>query len=539
MAFSGSIPTDEELAVAIDEMMTRYFKPDEPGASIIVTRKGKPVFRKGYGMANVELGVKIEPHMVFRLGSITKQFTAVSILMLWEQGKLDFQDEITKYLPDYPMHGHRITIEHLLTHTSGIKSYTDTPDFLKMMRTDLSLEDLVNSFKPYPMDFAPGTKYHYNNSAFVMLGLVIERVSGMKYAEFIKKNIFEPLGMKDSYFDMPNPIIPGRVAGYKKNGDHYENCDYLSMTLPHAAGSLASSVDDMAKWDAALYTEKLVKQSSLKKAWTSYTLLDGTKTGYGYGWASAEFDGHRMITHGGGINGFITDGFRFPDDEVYVSILTNRGIMIPNDLAFRIGALATGKPYVDPQPVPMDPALYERYQGVFKLENMEYTIAVFTEGGKLYMTPPGDEKNEIFPLSETEFASAESIGRTLFVFDENGKVTTLIMKGFYGPGMKAFITDQPLPNQRKSIELAPDKIASYLGEYELAPGVNACFILEDGKLIVKVPGQKDQVLLAETETKFYMPELPVSFEFHKDASGQVTGMTLNQSGQTMDAKKVK
>ncbi|MEM5774203.1 MAG: serine hydrolase [Anaerolineaceae bacterium] len=539
MAFAGSIPTDEELAVAIDELMTRYFKADEPGASIIVTRKGKPVFRKGYGMANVELGVKIEPHMVFRLGSITKQFTAVCILMLWEQGKLDLQDEITKHIPGYPMHGHRITVEHLLTHTSGIRSYTDTPDFMKMMRTDLTLEELVNSFKPYPMDFAPGTQYHYNNSAFVMLGLIIEKVSGMTYAEFLKKNIFEPLGMNDTYFDMPNPIIPGRVAGYKKAGDHYENCDYISMTLPHAAGSMASSVDDMAKWDAALYTEKLVKQESLKKAWTSYTLLDGTKTGYGYGWASAEFAGHRMITHGGGINGFITDGFRFPDDEVYVSILTNRGIMIPGDIAFRIGAMAAGKPYVDPQPIPFDPALYERYQGVYKLENMDYTIAIIAEGGKLFITPPGDEKHEIFPVSETEFASTESIQRYIFALDENGKAKMITLKGFYGPGMKAMLTDQPLPNQRKSIELAPEKMAAYLGEYELAPGVNACFVFEDGRLIVKVPGQKDQVLLAESEEKFFMSELPVSFEFHKDAAGQVTGMTLNQSGHTMDAKKVK
>jgi D-alanyl-D-alanine carboxypeptidase len=449
MAVAGRFPSDEELAVQIDALMTEHFKTDEPGAALIVTRAGKTVFRKGYGMANVELGVRIEPHMVFRLGSITKQFTAVCILMLQEQGKLDVQDEITKFLPDYPTHGHVITIEHLLTHTSGIKSYTNIPEFMKMMRTDLTLEELVDSFKPLPMEFAPGTRYNYNNSAFVMLGLVIERASGIKYADFLKQYIFEPLGMRDTYYDMPNPIIPGRVAGYKKNGDVWENCDYISMTLPHAAGSMASSVDDMAKWDAALYTGQLVKQASLQKAWTPYTLKDGVSTGYGYGWAHSYFGGYNMISHGGGINGFITDGFRFPDEQVYVCILTNRGIPIPNDLAFRIGALAVGNPYQDPEPVPFDPSRYANYQGVFKLENMPYTIPVTVEGGKLHMAMPGDEKQEIYPLSDTEFAEKNSVSRLRFAFDEAGKVQSLTLIGFYGPGMKALITDEPLPAGKK------------------------------------------------------------------------------------------
>ena len=447
MAFPSNVPSDEKLAVIIEEMMTKHYKPDEPGASIIVTRKGKPVFRKGYGMANMELGVKIEPQMVFRLGSITKQFTTVCILMLMEQGKLDLQDEITSYLPDYPMQGHHITIEHLLTHTSGIKSYTSIPEFQKMMRTDLSLEELVDSFKPLPMEFAPGTRYNYNNSAFVMLGLVIEKISGIKYADFLKKNIFEPLDMQNTWFDMPNPIIPGRVSGYQVAGDKFENCDYISMTLPHAAGSLASNVDDMAKWDAALYTEKLVKQESLKKAWTPYTLQDGTSTGYGYGWAVSHFQDHNMIAHGGGINGFVTDGFRFPDEQVYVCILTNCARGIPDDLAFKIGAITVGKPYQEPRAIPFDPARYEHYQGVFRLQYMEYTVAVMAENDKLYVTMPGDEKVEVFPVSDTEFASKNSITRYRFAFDETGKVNTITVMGFYGPGMVAEITDQPLPTQ--------------------------------------------------------------------------------------------
>jgi D-alanyl-D-alanine carboxypeptidase len=442
---STKVLSDQELSERIDSMMLKHFKPDEPGASIIVTRKGKPIFRKGYGMANVELGVKIEPHMVFRLGSITKQFTAVSILMLMEQGKLDLQDEITKYLPGYPTQGHRITLEHLLTHTSGIKDYTNAPDFMKNSRADLELQALVDTFKPLPMDFAPGEQFSYSNSGYVMLGLIIEKVSGMKYAEFLQKHVFEPLGMANTYFDMPNPIIPGRVAGYQPAGDKFENCDYISMTLPHAAGSLASSVDDMAKWDAALYTEKLVKQSSLHKAWTPCTLNDGTSTGYGFGWGISTQHGYSMITHNGGINGFMSDAFRFPNEKVYVCILTNCARPSMKDMAFTIGAIATGKPYEEPVAIPFDPALYDNYQGVYRLRQMGMEVPVVREGDKLILMMPTGTNEELVPLSKTEFASKQSTYIYRFTLDENGRARSVRAVLISGPMMVADLTDKPLP----------------------------------------------------------------------------------------------
>ena len=539
MSSVNSVLSDEELVNVIDSMMAKHFKPGEPGASIIVTRHGKPVFRKGYGMANLELGVAIEPHMVFRLGSITKQFTAVCILMLMEQGKLDLQDEITKYLPDYPMHGHKITIEHLLTHTSGIKSYTNIPEIRTSMRKDMTLEELVDSFKPLPMEFAPGESYNYNNSAFVMLGLVIEKVSGMKYAEFLQKNIFEPLGMDHTYFDMANTLIPGRVSGYQVAGDKFENCEYISMTMPHAAGSMASSVDDMAKWDAALYTEKLVKQDSLKKAWTPFTLNNGVSTGYGYGWASAHYQGHDMITHGGGINGFITDGFRFPNEQIYVCILTNCMRLIPDNLAFKIGALAAGKPYQEPVAVPFDPAAYPRYQAVYKAQKIGVEIPVFVENEKLCVMMPGQEKDELIPLSETEFGSKKSINHVFFSFDEAGQAKSITVTGFYGPGMTAERTDAPLPNQRKTIQVDPAVLDQYAGEYELVPGMNISLTCSNGKLTAQMPGQPAFDLQAETEEKFFLLEAPVTLEFQKDAAGKVSGMLFNQSGQQMTARKIK
>jgi CubicO group peptidase (beta-lactamase class C family) len=539
MSSERKILPDEELVKTIDAMMSEYFKPDEPGAAIIVTRNGKPLFRKGYGMANLELGVAIEPHMVFRLGSITKQFTSVCILMLAEQGKLDFQDDITRFLPDYPTQAHTITIEHLLTHTSGIKSYTNMPEFMKFMRTDMSLEELIDVFKLQPMEFAPGTRFNYNNSGYVLLGAIVEKASGMTYTEFLQQNIFSPLGMEHSYFDMPSPIIPGRVAGYKPAAEGYENADYISMTLPHGAGSLASSVDDMAKWDAALYTEKLVKQESLKKAWTSYVLKDGTPTGYGYGWAVSNFQGHNMIIHGGGINGFVTEGFRFPEEKVYVSILTNRQKEVPNEMAFKIGALVAGKPYEEPVAMDMSPAAYKNYEAVYRNTPVGFDFPIMVEEGMLVAMMPTGSKETLIPVSKTEFATKGSVSRLIFELDDDGQAQSVTLRGFYGPGMVAVRTDEPLPSQRESIELDPAVVEQYAGEYELAPGQSIQFTLEEGKLIAHVPGQPAYPLWAETETHFFLKELPVKFEFQKDAAGKITGMVLNQGGRELQAKKVK
>jgi CubicO group peptidase (beta-lactamase class C family) len=334
-------PALKDNAAAIDELLKKTFNPGEPGAAVIVVKDGRVVLRKGYGMANMELGVQIEPDMIFRLGSITKQFTAVAILMLAEQGKLSISDEITKHLPDYPTQGHKITIEHLLTHTSGIKSYTSLPEWRPLWRKDVSLKEMIDMFKDKPMEFAPGERYKYNNSGYVLLGAIIEKVSGQPYQDFIEKNIFAPLGMKHSFYDNTQRIISRRVAGYSKSKDGYVNAEYLSMSWPHAAGALMSSVDDLALWDASLYTEKLVKQESLKRAWTPYVLGDGKPTRYGYGWAISTVEGHRAIEHGGGIHGFATSAVRLPEDRVFVAILTNRDSGAPN-LGHKIAALAVG-----------------------------------------------------------------------------------------------------------------------------------------------------------------------------------------------------
>jgi CubicO group peptidase (beta-lactamase class C family) len=226
---------DEALAGQLDQRLSDLFKPDAPGAAVLVVRGGEVILRKGYGLANLELGVPIQPEMVFRLGSVTKQFTAMAILMLSEEGKLALTDDITKYLPDYPTHGQTITIEHLLTHTGGIKEYSSVPTWPALSHTDVTPQELVAVFQNEPLDFAPGERWAYSNSGYILLGAIIEKVSGLSYAEFIQQRIFTPLGMTHSYYDDSTHLIPGRVAGYTPTADGYVNAEDLSMTHAYAA----------------------------------------------------------------------------------------------------------------------------------------------------------------------------------------------------------------------------------------------------------------------------------------------------------------
>jgi CubicO group peptidase (beta-lactamase class C family) len=528
---------NKALPTAINEVLEKTFKSDEPGAAVIVVRDGKVVFRKGYGKANLELGVPVEPDMVFRLGSITKQFTAVAILMLAEQGKLSLDDDITKFLPDYPTKGQRITIEHLLTHTSGIKSYTSLPEWLALWRKDLTVKEIIDLFKNQPMDFAPGERWSYSNSGYILLGAIIEKVSGQTYQEFVEKNIFAPLGMKHSYYDVTVRLIPRRVEGYSKANEGYQNAAYLSMTQPFSAGALMSSVDDLALWDAALYTEKLVKQQSLKRAWTPRLLNNGKSTHYGYGWSMSTYEGHPIIEHSGGVNGFATDALRMPADRIFVAILTNKDSMSPGAVAFEVAALAIGKPYQEPAAIKLTASQLDQYVGVYQLDEKEEVI-IRRDGEKLFANLPGGGRAEIIPSSETQFFIRDSLTRLSFSKNTAG-VTALVVHDRYGTDQVATKTDKPLPAPRKEVAVDAAIYEAYVGEYEIAPNFTITISKDGSKLMAQATGQPKLELFPESQTKFFVKEASVQIEFVVDGSGKATSLVVYQAGQSLPAKKVK
>jgi CubicO group peptidase (beta-lactamase class C family) len=415
----------DAAAAQIDALIAAAYKPDRPGAAAIVVKDGRTVLRKGYGLADLELRVPVEPDMIFRIGSVTKQFTATAILLLAERGKLAIEDPITKFLPDYPTRGETITIEHLLTHTSGIKSYTGMPAWRPLMMKDLSVAEMIEVFKNEPADFKPGTRWLYNNSGYFLLGAIIERISGQTYEQFIEKEIFAPIGMTHSFYGNNAEIIPRRVPGYEKRAGAYVNASYLSMTQPYAAGSLISSVDDLALWDAALSSGKVLTAASMRRMFTPYALANGASSGYAYGWGIENYDGHLVTSHGGGINGFVCSVVRFPDDHVYVAVLSNNASDDgnPGDLARRAAAIALGRPVTDPPATTLDVPALDALTGTYQAEGVPRRV-VTREGNRLFMIG-GGPRVELVPASATDFFVPNSLLRLTFTKDASGRATSV------------------------------------------------------------------------------------------------------------------
>jgi CubicO group peptidase (beta-lactamase class C family) len=530
--------TDEALTKQIDAVMSEIYRPNEPGAAIIVRKDGDTIFRKGYGLADLELGVPIEPDMIFRLGSITKQFTAVSILMLAEQGKLGLQDEITKFLPDYPTQCRRITVEHLLTHTSGIQSYTDMPKWLSLWRKDMTLQELIDIFKNEPMQFEPGERWAYNNSGYILLGAIIEKASGMTYEDFLDARIFKPLGMKQSYYGSAERLIPRRIPGYQKGKTGFINAPYLSMTQPYAAGSLLSSVDDLAIWSDAVFSGKVVRKEWLDKAFTPYKLKDGESTGYGYGWFISNYQGHRIIEHGGGINGFTTYEMTLPEDRIFLAILTNSAIegRTPEPRAVKVVGLALGKPEPERKVVALDAKDLEPLTGVYEHVSKEERY-ITREGVKLFSQVRGQGKSEMLAASSFEFFFKDNPAIIRFVKNAEGVVTGLRVQSRLGPARIYAKTAKPFPALKKAAAIDLKFFDPLLGDYELAPGLIVTIIKRDGKLISVATGQPEVELFPESETKFFLKDIDAQVEFVKDVSGKVTELLLTQGGRTMSAKK--
>jgi len=531
-----SIP---DLIRKMDELLQATYPSSDPGAAVIVMKEGQVLLRKGYGKANLELDVPVEPHMIFRIGSITKQFTVMCILMLLEEGKLSLQDEITRFLPDYPMQGRKITIEHLLTHTSGIQSYTGLPEWLPLWRKDMTLEELINLFKDRPMEFEPGEKFSYNNSGYILLGAIIEKISGKSYAAFVQERIFDRLGMTHSLYDDTARIVPGRVAGYALSNDGFANAAYLSMTQPYAAGSLASSVDDLARWDAALYTGELVRPETLSLAHQSYRLLDGSLTKYGYGWTVSDYEGFQFIEHAGGINGFLCGGVRVPAVRVYVALLTNLEAPKPDPdmLAFKLATMVIEKPYTAPTAIEMDVAALPDYVGVYSINEREER-EVTCEDGQLYSRRTGGMRLKLIPYARDTFFITEATDRFIFTRGEDGKVNGMQVERRLGPVERAPKVDKPLPQERLSIPLDSAMLPRYTGIFELAPGMAITVSLVDGILYAQAAGQEKLALLAESTLRLFPREVELTLAYEFDDQGNAVSLTLYQGPQTFVCKKV-
>ena len=430
---TAQAPADAQIVSKINEYMDAATRIDHFSGTVLVARDGKPVVSKGYGMANYEWSIPNAPDTVFRLGSITKQFTSAAIMLLQERGKLNVSDPVCKYVADCPAAWEQVTIKHLLTHTSGIPSYTAFPGFEKTALLPMKPAELLAEYRSKPLEFAPGEKFNYSNSGYHLLGLIIEKISGQTYEDFLVENIFKPLGLNQTGYDRTNRIIKGRAAGYDRDGDSVANTTYIDMWIPYAAGSLYSTTGDLLKWEQALYTEKLLTRKSLDEMFTPF------KGTYAYGWGVGKRFEHKSISHGGSINGFSTYLARYPDDRVTVIVLSNVQGASTEKIASNLSAIVFGAKYELPRErkvIMLPNEVLDKYVGEYRL-SPTITLTVSREGDHLMLGIVTQPKMELFAESETEFFLKAVDAGITFVKDDAGNVTQLLLRQGSGGGTPA------------------------------------------------------------------------------------------------------
>ncbi|MEP2670175.1 MAG: serine hydrolase domain-containing protein [Cyclobacteriaceae bacterium] len=329
----------------VDSLVQPYLDSAQlAGMAVAVYRGNEKLLLKSYGYADLEWGVELPVNASFEIGSVTKQFTGASILLLVEQGKLSLDDDMTKYLT-YNTGGRTVTIRQLLSHSSGIKSYTGLPFFQHFAQQNHNRDTLLRLVEKEGFDFEPGEMLHYNNTAFFILGLIIEKVSGVSYEEFVKTNLFDKAGMTNSYYCSESKIIKNKAHGYDTGEDGLVNAAYLDQTWPYAAGSLCSTVEDLVKWNAALHNGKILSDESYKEFLTPVSLNDGTVSHYAKGITVTDWNGRKMLEHGGGIYGFLSENCYYPDEDLSIVVLANTtGPVSPSDVAGEIANFVMGKP---------------------------------------------------------------------------------------------------------------------------------------------------------------------------------------------------
>lgn len=429
-----SISKAQEKLLRMEQIIQSSVTGQRFMGTVLVAQNDQVLLDKGYGYANLEWQIPDSPQAKFRLGSITKQFTAACILLLEERGKLKTDDPVKKYMPDAPAAWDKITIYNLLTHTSGIPSFTGFPDYRSTEAQPTTPEKLVARFRDKPLDFQPGEKWNYSNSGYVLLGYLVEKISGQSYKDFVQENIFKPLGMNDSGYDSNSAIILHRAYGYAPGPNGPVNAGYIDMSIPFSAGALYSTTHDLLRWEQGLFGGKLLSAASLKKMTTPF------KENYACGLGVRTVHGHAEIDHGGGIEGFNTELAYYPDDKLTIVVLANLNGDAPEAMASQLAAVMHGEKVVLPserKAITVPAGILEKYVGTYEIAPT-FSIAITLEGGQLMAQATNQPKFPLFAESETMFFLKVVDAQVEFFKDDKGNVTHLVLHqgGHDGTGTK-------------------------------------------------------------------------------------------------------
>jgi CubicO group peptidase (beta-lactamase class C family) len=537
MNAAPTINTNNTTSQKLEAYMTALQEEMNFHGSVLVAQDGKILLQKGYGMADVQKNIKNDKDTRFAIGSVTKQFTAMAIMQLYEKGKLSLDDKITKYIPDFT-NGKNITLHNLLTHTSGIYNYTNLPKLYSMNEKDTNVNSVINLIKNLPLNFNPGERFEYSNSNYLLLTYVIEKVSGLSYDVYLDNYIFRPLGMNNT-------------------GDCYQNGKYVLKTVGYAgflettpvndtiikpafgAGALYSTTGDLYKWDRALYTDKLLKKANLKKMFTGYSMMSAAYS-YGYGFMvgnSAQYGNE--IGHTGGTFSFTSVISRYVDKNVTIIALVNNASYDVMSLKDTLTNIVFGNKYEmpkGPKEVSIDKENYNNYIGKYTF-SIGGDIEITKDGDHLFAQIPGQDKFEILPESLSKFFSKQVEGELNFNFDKDNKVVGFSL---HQPGVDLMAVKQNESSKITTpIVIDQSILDSYVGTYDSGKGVIFTITTENGHLYSQLTGQDKYEIYAQTDTNFYYKVVPAEIDFNKNADGKIDSLTLKQGGVELKAVKTK
>lgn len=552
----------QTTAERISRLVERYHRTGKLNGSVLVAQNGDVIYRAGHGEADKSWGNPNTPDTRFRIGSVTKQFTATIVLQLVDEGMLRLDAPISDYLPEYPKEvGVKVTIHHLLTHTSGIPSYTDMPEFVdKHSRNPYTPQELAATFSGLPLEFEPGSNWRYSNSGYFLLGVIIEKVTGKPYDEVLRERVLEPLGMKQSGYDRYDEVVEKQASGYIMLPDGtLKRAPFLDTSIPYSAGMMYSTVDDLFTWDQALYGETFLRNSALRaQMFTPYM------RGYGYGWQIGERKiGNRTVTiveHGGAIPGFHAGFRRMPDDRNTIIVLDNMSGQHVDELVEGITQVLYDQPAKEPAE-----SIARVVAGTIDKEGVDAALARFRavrtgspdtydfdEGemntlGYIYLQRGRiDDAIAVFTMNVEAHPDAfnvyDSMGEAWLLSGDTTKAIANYSKAYELnpalPSARAALEGLGVALPNVSVDVPEATLQTYVGRYELAPGLIIAIERTARKLTGQLTGQPAFNLTPSSETRFLVEEVAAIVTFDRDSAGVVTGLTLEQGGRRLAAKKI-
>lgn len=532
---AAAVPQD--FAANAERIVAQAWPADGPGVAVIVTEGGKPVFERGRGLADVEAKRPITPATVFRMGSITKQFSAAVLLQLAAEGKLSLDDPLSKFFPDYPQPGASATVRQLLNHTIGVQSYTGIPGWMVEEKTNraYTTEQMIAEFRDMPSPSKPGEKFAYNNSGYVLVGAVIEKVTGKPWHEVVDERIARPLGLTTIRYGVLEGETPNMATGYTRRDGKVVPSMKIHMSVPHAAGALIGSVQDLAKWNAALHGGKVVPQPYYAQMIAPTMLPDGETNPYGFGISNLDVRGRDAVGHGGGIFGFSTDSVYLPKDDVFVAVFANSDDprSDPGLVMRKLAALAVNDPYPSFKKAAVDPATLEPLFGVYSVPDGERHF--FARDGKLFTLRSGGSELEVFPAGNNRFFYDDSL--TWFELSRDDKGVP-VMAMYHQGSAKAEMSKRtgPIPPQAAAVEVPRATLESYVGTYSVG-GAPAVVTLNDDGLAMKLGSQPTVRLIPRSTTDFSVDGVDARVVFNAAANGPAKSLTIHQGGRTIDAPR--